>query len=224
MLLQILFILLIALSAAASEQNARLAREIRWALPFAGFTAAGLGALFVATGKASTSNSATAALSARPFALFAVIALAWALANVRFRKAGYLLGAATLGLMLFTLSRSSLAAAALMFSVNWLTLVKFTAWLKTAAAIVVVVIAGLVAVRDIPSLHDRFYRGDVTSIVGFRINTEGRSQLWRLVWDRYVTSPIIGHGAGDSTRNRSGRTKPPVSRTMIISASSTIPV
>ena len=223
MLLQILFILLIALSAAASEQDARLAHELRWALPFAGFTAAGLGALFVATGKASTSNSATAALSARPFALFAVIALAWALANVRVRKAGYLLGAATLGLMVFTLSRSSLAAAALMFSVNWLTLVKFTAWLKTAAAIVVVVIAGLVAVRDIPSLHDRFYRGDVTSIGGFRINTEGRSQLWRLVWDRYLTSPIIGHGAGDSTRTVAA-VPTPVSRTMIISASSTIPV
>ncbi len=47
-------------------------------------------------------------------------------------------------------------------------------------------------------LHDRFYSGDVHSVAGYSINTEGRSTAWRIVWDRYQTSPIFGHGAGDS--------------------------
>jgi O-antigen ligase len=70
---------------------------------------------------------------------------------------------------------------------------------------IVAAIAVYAAVTYIPPLHERFYHGQIvqvqTGVPGvaqFNVNLEGRLELWTTTWDSYLTSPLIGHGAGAS--------------------------
>ncbi|MGH3430023.1 MAG: O-antigen ligase family protein, partial [Terriglobales bacterium] len=52
-----------------------------------------------------------------------------------------------------------------------------------------------------------FYTGDLVhvnlgafgaSVGTVTLNSEGRGELWATTWDSFLTSPLIGHGAGNS--------------------------
>ena len=40
--------------------------------------------------------------------------------------------------------------------------------------------------------------GAVDSVGGVSVNTSGREKYWSTTWDSYLTSPIVGHGAGSA--------------------------
>jgi O-antigen ligase len=133
----------------------------------------------------------------RSFALFALVAFAWALARFRFhRKCGLLAGMLFI-MILLSLSRGALGAATVMVALAWFDMRSFTSWMK---AVAIAVLAGAVfflAVGHVAALHSRFYGGDVKNLgPGVSINVSGRGSIWPPVWNDYLKSPWIGRGPG----------------------------
>lgn len=58
-------------------------------------------------------------------------------------------------------------------------------------------LVAVLAVANVPALHDRIFAGDRAYRVGqTQINTEGRTVIWSAVTSDINSSPFIGHGAG----------------------------
>jgi len=66
--------------------------------------------------------------------------------------------------------------------------------------IAIVVLIGLWAIENVPSLHDRIFGGNQTSLLGVELNTEGRNVIWSgVVSDAERHNVWVGQGAGSAT-------------------------
>jgi O-Antigen ligase len=169
------------------------------ALRAASMVAITIGFVAVAIGSAVTANTnGDGIFSARPYAMFAVMGLAIGLASVESRISRLLILAA-LGFGVYSLSRSDLAAMAVMLTIGTRPSAGIVSWVvKAVVRLVIVFTIGMYVIQDYTPLHQRFYRGDLAQVAGVRLNVEGRTGLWSAVWHRFRTSPIVGHGAGDA--------------------------
>lgn len=116
-------------------------------------------------------------------------------------------------LIVASLSRTAMVAAGLLLAVrasqtrSGLRLYRFVALLAGA-------VAGMFwAVENLPVLQERFTGGDQAfQIGGYTIASQGRNNLWGVVWDNVGTAPILGHGPGSASdvirRNIPGQTEP----------------
>lgn len=146
-------------------------------------------------------NASRAVYGPRSFALTALICLAAVVADPRTRTARrsirrwtpYLIGAAIAA----SLSRTA-AAVALLFLVIYFARRRpgRGALLRAVLALCVLSVLTVGAIRFIPAVHDRVLGGDRATVSGFRLNTEGRTVLWRIVEDQISTDPWLGHGTG----------------------------
>ena len=66
--------------------------------------------------------------------------------------------------------------------------------------IVIVVLIGLWAIENVPSLHERIFGGNQTALLGVELNTEGRNVIWSgVVADAERHNVWVGQGAGSAT-------------------------
>lgn len=141
------------------------------------------------------------AMHQRPFALFALLGLAWLVAQGRHGRAyGYWQAAALTVLIIASLSRTAMAVALLFLIVSRFSPSSVRGWtrfLSTAAAVGTIAYLGFTRISKI---RERFVQGDVSMTVGgFSFNTEGRTAMWNATQDSFLASPWIGNGIGSAT-------------------------
>jgi O-antigen ligase len=196
-LTELAFVAALAVTASGVRSAPEIPATIVRAFDVAAWTGISVGALLLATGHGAT---ATDALAPRPYAIFAVLALAWALARMRVERRGGLLAAAAIALIVVSLSRGEMAAALLLLSLNWLKPGGIGRVIVAACTLLLLGLGLYFATQHVSALHTRFYGGDQEHVDGLTVNTEGRAGVWQATWDRWTTSPIVGHGPGDADR------------------------
>ena len=196
-LTELAFVAALAVTASGVRSAPEIPVAIMRAFEIAAWTGISIGALLLATGHGAT---ATDPLAPRPYAIFAVLALAWALARMRVERRGGLLAVAAIALIVISLSRGEMAAALLLLSLNWLKPGGIGRVIVAAATLLLLAFGLYFATQHVSALHTRFYGGDQQTVDGVRVNTEGRAGVWQATWDRWTTSPIVGHGPGDADR------------------------
>jgi O-antigen ligase len=142
-----------------------------------------------------------AVLTPRPFALFALVCLAWAIGTWRYvdRTQGVIWAAALVLLIALSLSRAALGSAAVILALGWANPRGFGSWVRTIAIVLGIALAALVVFAKFSAINARFTQGDVKTVAGtVSINTSGRDKYWATTWDSFKTSPIVGHGAGSA--------------------------
>jgi O-antigen ligase len=141
-----------------------------------------------------------AIVGSRSFALYAIVIAAWMAAGWRYRcRWARPLLLLTTTLVVLSLSRTAFAAILIIIAVAWLDFRTFGGFLRLGLSIAAVSAIGVGLVMFVPPLHDRFFTGDLQTVdAGPSINVTGRFDLWRATWNSYLTSPIIGHGAGSA--------------------------
>jgi len=189
-----LFLAFLAMSRHLTESEGSSFRDrVDKALTVAGWSAVVLYGLSVVTGGLGSDT----VMGARAFALFALVAFAWAIARFRYERRSGLLAAMLFILILLGLSRGALGAATVVVGLTWLDGRSLGAWLKGIALAFMAVGISVLAVANVPALHNRFFSGDVQNVGhGVAINVTGRESVWRPVWADYLKSPWIGRGAG----------------------------
>lgn len=147
-------------------------------------------------------------LEPRAFALYAIVALAWSLPFVRYRRRYVLRSAALVLLILLSLSRTAFVAAVLIAGLSGLKPRTLVGWLKSLGAVALAVGSVYVAVQTIQPLYDRFFQGDVVAVGGssLGVNVMGRVGIWDATWASATRSPILGNGAGSSEEVASAAT------------------
>lgn len=139
-------------------------------------------------------------VSARAFALFALVPLSVALADARYgsRWAG-LLSALLILTIAASLSRTALVAAILIAALAWTRPRGARGAIRTAALVGAAALALLAMVLLFAPLRERVTKGDLVSVAGeVSVNTSGRIEIWRVVWTSYLEAPITGQGAGSA--------------------------
>jgi O-antigen ligase len=140
-------------------------------------------------------------VSPRPFALFALVVLAWYLPRLRVaraRPAALLFVALSVAAIVATLSRGAFLAAVALIGLNGLLAPRANLGKRVVALVLAVGLAAA-ALTYVRPLHDRFTEGDVQQVHGnVSVNVEGRFEIWDAVWASFLKSPAVGHGAGSS--------------------------
>lgn len=132
--------------------------------------------------------------------MVSLLCLSWFLAEFRLgnRRSGWWSLATLLGIGI-SLSRTAIIAGLVLFALTML-LVPGKRRIRNAALCVLVVAAGAWAVTSWAPLRDRFTQGDLSaSVAGIKINTEGRTQVWDVLWAGVQNEPLIGHGPGSAS-------------------------
>lgn len=139
----------------------------------------------------------------RPTGLFLLVALALSLASSRyaisqrFRRYAAVVAVLSLGLVLFTLSRTASVVAFILVAthrVNPLKLRQLIAWGLFGATLF------LTLVFAVPLLQERFFfQSDLSPSESIGVlNTMGRSARWQITWDSARFSPLFGQGLGSA--------------------------
>jgi O-antigen ligase len=141
-----------------------------------------------------------AVVGSRSFGLYAILSAAWMAAGWRYRcRWARLLLLLTTSLVVLSLSRTAFAAILIIIAVAWMDFRTFGGFLRLVLSVAAVSAIGVALVMFVPPLHNRFFTGDLQTVdAGPSINVTGRFDLWRATWNSYLTSPIIGHGAGSA--------------------------
>jgi len=146
----------------------------------------------------NASHLAFTAISARPPAIVSALCMGWFLAEFRVlgRRSSLLWSIAVLAGIGISLSRLALFAGFALLVATML-FAPGTRRLRNAILSILLVIAGIWAVTSWAPLRDRFTQGDLSlSVGGVKINAEGRTQVWDVLWSGVRQEPLIGHGPG----------------------------
>lgn len=136
----------------------------------------------------------------RAFALFALVALAWSLPFVRYRRRRIVRSAGLLLLIVLSLSRTAFVVALLISGLNGLKPRTLVGWLKSLGAVALALGSIYLSIQTIQPLHNRFFEGDVVAVGGssLDVNVMGRAGVWEATWDSALQAPILGNGPGSS--------------------------
>jgi O-antigen ligase len=191
MVLFVASIILVASQAASSgKASPQILKQLPWVLYFST-------ALFVSTVLHLYS------VQARLFALYASVGVMWFAAGWRFHEKRA--RTATI-IMVFcigwSLSRTALIGCILVLP--WILSFRgksLTGLLRPILTLSFLGVVTLGAIFSVPSLHQRFFeQGDQgVTVNGTTISTEGRAEIWAVVYADAMHSPIVGHGAGSAT-------------------------
>lgn len=136
----------------------------------------------------------------RIVAMVSLLCLSWFLAEYRHGKGKSLWWslAILLGIAI-SLSRTALLAGFVLFIVAML-LSPRKRRIRNILFSLLVIAAAVWAVTSWAPLRDRFSQGDLSlSVAGIKINTEGRSKVWSVLWSQAQNERFIGHGPGSAS-------------------------
>lgn len=205
------FVGLVLLASYESYRNRYFGRLVRTTIVWASWLA---GSLYVIQLLIGGLGSRTF-LSARGFALLALLGLACHLGAWRHGRRRELWWAVALTLLIgASLSRMALGIALMFFPLSQLSLGSLRSWIKVGLIAALIASSALLAITYVEPLHERFFEGDLAfEVAGVAINVSGRGVLWQVVLDSYLQSPITGLGAGSAgeaiTQNLIGREPQP---------------
>jgi O-antigen ligase len=136
-------------------------------------------------------------VSPRTSAIVALIGMGWFLAEYRNGRRHALLWAiATLVAVVLSLSRSALFAGFAILSVTLIAASPRHRLRNTVFAFLLLA-SGYAAITSWAPLHDRFFQGDVTlDVGGLKVNSEGRTHVWDVLWSEVPDDALFGHGPG----------------------------
>ncbi|WP_185094147.1 O-antigen ligase [Curtobacterium sp. PhB137] len=149
--------------------------------------------------------------SARGVGWVCTIALVTVLPVTVVRRGSWWPTIALVAAITLSLSRASLAIAAVLLIVVAATRpwrgVRPSASRVAVRVVVMVAAVGSIAyilVSRVPAIRDRFTDGDGFSVGGIEINSSGRSVLWSLTIEQWKLSPWLGNGPGSAQTMISG--------------------
>ena len=133
----------------------------------------------------------------RPFAMFALLVMAWNMARVRYLdRRGWPQAALLLLLIILSVSRMAIAEA------MGLILLSVTSFrLRDLPKVLVggLLVVGLaLSLYQFPPIRSQFGNGDVREIGGVEVNMAGRNLMWTLAFASAVEAPLTGKGLGSS--------------------------
>jgi O-antigen ligase len=139
----------------------------------------------------------------RPVALYLLVVLALALANWRYgtttagRRLGFIVTLTSLGIIIFTLSRTAALVGLLMVPLSRSNPARI--WTTVIGAVLGVVIAGSLFFA-VPALQQRlFFKSDIKPTEALQyLNTSGRSVMWSETYSDAMAAPILGHCPGSA--------------------------
>jgi O-antigen ligase len=143
-----------------------------------------------------------AVINNRGYALIGVVGVAWGVAHARSgdRRIALLAPLCWL-LILLGLSRLAFAASLVVAVLGLVDVRTFGRAVKSLVVVGSISAVAFVLTTSVGPLAARFkFHGDQAKVHGVGVDLEGRSKLWRVTWDSYVGSPIVGRGAGSSER------------------------
>lgn len=140
-------------------------------------------------------------ISARAFALSALIGISYYVARWRTGyKRGFWLALILTGLIGASLSRTALAIGLFLFPLSQFDRKNIKKWLRFGAAMIIVGAFLLFVIYNVEPIRSRFFQGDISLQLGsITINGMGRAALWRLTFASLIESPIIGKGSGSAS-------------------------
>ncbi|MBO3457595.1 O-antigen ligase family protein [Aetokthonos hydrillicola Thurmond2011] len=140
-------------------------------------------------------------MSARSFALFAIVGLSWFVGMWRYRLPGGLLwGIGTVLTIAFSFSRTALIISILLFPICQTSLATVKGWLRMIFTILLIVTVSYLAFNYVQPIRDRFTSvGDNATVGGVQVNTSGRNDAWQVAYASAIESPWIGKGPGSVT-------------------------
>ena len=136
-------------------------------------------------------------VSPRTSALVALLGISWFLSEHRAGRKHALWWAFALTVAVaLSLSRSALAAAFILV-VGTLVIASPHHRLRNAMIALVLTLASFWAITSWTPLHQRFFSGDLSlTVAGVKVNAEGRTHLWAVLWSEVPNDPVLGHGLG----------------------------
>ena len=139
-------------------------------------------------------------MGSRSFAMVALLGVACHLGAWRHSQPLRLWQAIFLTLLIgVSLSRTALFVALMLLPLSRLSLKHFRSWVRVALMTAFIAILSYLAITYIEPLNERFFAGDrAYEVEGVAVNTSGRTEIWGIVWDSYLTSPLTGLGAGSA--------------------------
>lgn len=175
------------------------------ALTFSALRRAMLVTLVVGSGLYAASLAAdgvggNAVVSARAYALFATVGVAWCVALARLGHRTELRVALLLSSLVFlSLSRTAFVASVVVLAIGSIG-VRTGSDVLRSLAVVGCIGAVVVGIYALPNpFSARFSRGDVVTVNrGISFNVMGRAKLWRATWESALSHPILGGGVGSA--------------------------
>lgn len=138
-------------------------------------------------------------MSARSFAIFAIIAMAWLLATWRNRSIPYasLYAFGLLVMVAFSLSRTATAICLILYPISQLSPTNARSWLRMGVWIALISLIAYLSFTYVEPIRDRFTdSGDNAKVGGIQINTSGRTTMWEGATASANESPFFGKGPG----------------------------
>ncbi len=205
------FVGFVLLASYESYRSRNFGWQVRTAVVWAAWLASALYALQLFVGGLGSLTF----LSARGFALLALLGIACHLGAWRHGRRRELWWAVALTLLIgASLSRIALGIALMFFPLSQLSLGSLRSWMKVGLITALIASSALLAVTYVEPLHERFFEGDLAfEVAGVALNVSGRGVLWQVVLESYLQSPVTGLGAGSAgeaiTQNLIGREPQP---------------
>lgn len=138
-------------------------------------------------------------LSARGFALFALLGVARGLAVFRYEsRRGAFMVAVVIVAVLLSLSRTAFAISLLLIPLAWLDRRSIPRRMAVLVAIGLAAGIFVFASTSFGPLGERFAEPDKSQVGGVTLSVSGRGKFWSATWQSWLESPWIGHGAGSS--------------------------
>lgn len=187
---------LVLLTAGAVPYVRRLPHSVGRMLAWAAWIAVALYAIGIAAGGWGTD----VVLGPRSFAMFALLGLAWHLADWRHGHRRSLWWGIVMVLMIgASLSRLALAASLVLLPLSQISFRSVWGWLRVVLWIALAIWLFVLAFTYVEPLRSRFVEGDVNiEVGGVAVNGSGRDEIWNTVVESYAESPWIGKGAGSA--------------------------
>jgi O-antigen ligase len=138
-------------------------------------------------------------MSARPFAIFAIVMMAWLLANWRNQAlsgAGfYAFGLVTMVALSF--SRTATVICLILYPLSQISPKSGKSWIRMGLWVALISLFAYLSFTYITPIRDRFTAsGDNAKVGNIQINTSGRTTMWEGATKSADESPLFGKGPG----------------------------
>jgi O-antigen ligase len=142
----------------------------------------------------------TFSVGPRSFPLFALIPIAWFLAEWRYgSRKGLWIAVGLTVLIITALARTALVTAFALFILAQLKSKAKIPWLRLILWSTLILGSLYVLVWYYEPLRSRFFEYDASFVIGeTAINVMGRGKMWGATWESFLESPWFGKGAGSS--------------------------
>jgi O-antigen ligase len=137
--------------------------------------------------------------SARSFAIFAIVAMAWLLASWKHKvwpRSG-LYALALTALVAFSFSRTATVICLILVPLSQLSPTNGKSWFRVGIWVGLITLVAYLSFTYVEPIRDRFTdKGDSGKIGSVQVNTSGRERMWEAAGNSAMEAPIFGKGPG----------------------------